>query len=70
MTGDLTLHGVTKSVTLPVEKVGEGADPWGGYRYGFISRFDVQRSDFGITHMAEGIGDTIQMIVSIEGKKK
>ncbi len=70
VTGDLTMHGVTQTVTLPVEKVGEGPDPWGGYRYGFISRFDVSRSAYGITHMSEGIGDTIQMIVSLEGKKK
>ena len=70
VTGDLSMHGVTKQVSLPVEKVGEGADPWGGYRYGFISDFTVQRSDFGITEMADGIGDQIRLIVSIEGKKK
>jgi len=70
VTGDLMLHGVTKSITIPVEKVGEGDDPWGGYRYGFISDFKVKRSEFGITEMPGGIGDDIRMIVSIEGKKK
>ncbi len=35
LTGDLTLKGITKSISFDVEKVGEGIDPWGGYRVGF-----------------------------------
>ncbi len=35
LTGELTLNNVKKTVTIPVKKIGEGADPWGGYRVGF-----------------------------------
>ena len=35
LTGDLTLHGVTKPVTIDVVQVGAGKDPWGGFRRGF-----------------------------------
>ncbi len=34
--GNLTLHGVTKEVTIDAERVGGGDDPWGGYRQGFV----------------------------------
>ena len=33
--GDLNLHGVTKNVAIDVKQIGEGKDPWGGYRSGF-----------------------------------
>ena len=35
ITGKLTLHGVTKEITIDAERVGGGKDPWGGYRDGF-----------------------------------
>jgi len=37
ITGKLTLHGVTKDVTLDAQRVGGGKDPWGGYRDGFTA---------------------------------
>ncbi len=68
-TGDLTLHGVTKPITVEITKAGEGKDPWGGYRYGFETAFSVERSDFGFFN-EDGIGDTIAMTIAIEGTKK
>ncbi|KZZ28468.1 hypothetical protein A3752_21145, partial [Oleiphilus sp. HI0081] len=38
VTGNFELHGVSKSISFPVEKVGEGKDPWGGYRAGFTGK--------------------------------
>ncbi|MBE9527802.1 MAG: YceI family protein, partial [Proteobacteria bacterium] len=35
MTGDFTLHGVTREVEIDVDRIGGGNDPWGGYRQGF-----------------------------------
>jgi polyisoprenoid-binding protein YceI len=70
VTGDLTMHGVTRSVTVPVKKVGEGNDPWGGHRAGYLSEFTVKRSDFGMNFMSDKIGDEVRLIVSVEGIKK
>ena len=50
VTGDLTLHGVTKAVTLDVEDVTEEAkDPWGSTRIGASAKGKLKRSDFGLT---------------------
>ena len=47
--GDLTLHGVTRSVDLRVTFEGQVRDPWGGERAVFSASADVNREDFGIT---------------------
>ncbi|MFC3283774.1 YceI family protein [Litchfieldella rifensis] len=51
--GDLTLHGQTRSITIDVNHVGGGDDPWGNYREGFegtttlsLADFDIDMSDF------------------------
>lgn len=46
--GDLTLHGVTKEVTLEVEREGLGKDPWGNERAGFSAKGQINRGDFGL----------------------
>jgi polyisoprenoid-binding protein YceI len=46
--GQLTLHGVTKPVTLDVEYAGHGRDPWGGDRAGFTATAGINRKDFGL----------------------
>jgi len=66
MAGELELHGVTRTITAKVVRVGGGKDPWGGYRTGAEARFTVKRSDFGMTFMLEAIGDELDVIVSIE----
>ena len=47
--GDLTIHGVTKPVTIAVELVGVNADPWGGTRVGLDGKTEISRKDFGLT---------------------
>ena len=47
--GELTIHGVTRPVTLEVEATGVGKDPWGGTRAGFEATTRINRSDFGMT---------------------
>jgi polyisoprenoid-binding protein YceI len=50
VTGDLTLHGVTKSVTFAVEDVSEPSkDPWGNHRIGLSASTKIKRKDFGLT---------------------
>jgi polyisoprenoid-binding protein YceI len=50
MTGDLTIHGVTKPVVLNVEgPTAEGKDPFGNVRIGASATTKIKRSDFGLT---------------------
>lgn len=70
VTGDFTLHGVTKPITITAVKIGEGKDPWGGYRIGFESTFAIKRSDFGMTKMMEAVGDEVTVTFATEGIKK
>ena len=46
ITGNLTLNGVTKPVTLEAKMLGEGKDPWGGYRAGFEAEGEIVLKDF------------------------
>jgi polyisoprenoid-binding protein YceI len=48
VTGDLTIKGVTKPVTLDVEYFGSETDPWGGTRVGFEGTTEISRKDWGI----------------------
>jgi len=48
VTGDLTIKGVTKSVTIDVEFTGAATDPFGNDRIGFEGEVDVNRKDWGI----------------------
>ena len=68
--GNFTLHGVTKPLTITVKKIGEGKDPWGGYRIGFESTFTIKRSDFGMSKMLEAVGDEVMVTFSTEAIKK
>lgn len=50
VTGNLTMHGVTKEVTLKAEFEGRGSDPWGGQRVAYSAQTTVNRKDFGLTY--------------------
>lgn len=67
LTGDLTIHGVTKPVTFNVEQIGEGEDPWGGYRAGFEASTTIKRSEFGVSYFIPGVTDETELEVSVEG---
>ena len=68
--GDLTLNGVTKSVTIEVEKVGEGKDPWGGYRAGFSGDTEIKLKDFNIKMDLGPASQTVKLELEVEGVKK
>jgi len=70
LTGDLTLHGVTNSITVQLDKVGEIDDPWGKRRAGFETSFKINRSDYGMSNMLEAIGDEVSMTVAFEALRK
>ncbi|WP_158783099.1 YceI family protein [Pantoea sp. BAV 3049] len=65
--GDLTLNGVTKPVTLEAKKLGEGKDPWGGYRAGFEAETSLALKDFNITTNLGPASQEVQLMISVEG---
>lgn len=70
VTGDLSLHGVTQTVTIPLQKMGEGQDPWGQHRAGFSTTFTIKRSEFGMTNMLDLVGDDVSLMISFEGVRQ
>ena len=73
VTGDLTIHGVTKPVVLNVEEVSEeGKDPWGNTRIGASAKTKIKRSDFGLTWNAAleaggvVVGDDVKLDFELE----
>ncbi|MBL9000525.1 MAG: YceI family protein [Phycisphaerae bacterium] len=69
-TGDLTMHGVTKTITAPIDITGFGEGRGGTRLAGFESKFVIKRSDFGMNYMQGPLGDEVTIIVSCEGVKK
>jgi polyisoprenoid-binding protein YceI len=76
VTGDLTMHGVTKRITVPVSFLGFGKDPRGNEKAGFEIETVLDRKDFGITWnrvLDEGgvlLGDEVKVAISLEVGKK
>ncbi len=72
VTGDLTIKGVTKPVTLDVEYLGTEGDPWGGTRAGFEGTTTISRKEWGVDFnipMDGGrllVGDKIDITVAIQ----
>jgi polyisoprenoid-binding protein YceI len=67
ITGDLTIHGVTKQVVLDVDGPSETIhDAKGNSRTGASATTTINRNDFGITALPEGIGDEIQIVIDTE----
>ncbi len=65
--GNLTLNGVTKPVKLEAKKLGEGKDPWGGYRAGFEAETKIALKDFNITTDLGPASQTVELTISVEG---
>ncbi len=70
MDGILTLHGVSKPITLDVKVIGEGDDPWGGYRAGFEASTSIRRADFGMEYNLGPAAETMDFELYIEGVRK
>ncbi len=71
VTGDLTIKGRTKEVTIPFKKIGEGdRGPQFGYRAGFEGELTINRMDYGVDGIPQGLGADVKLVVSIEGVRK
>lgn len=68
--GVLTLHGVSKPITLDVKSIGEGDDPWGGYRAGFKATTSIKRADFGMSYNLGPASESMSFDLFVEGIKK
>lgn len=75
LTGDLTIHGVTKSVDMKFEVLGTATDDWGYERAGFTAAVKIDRHDFGLSYNrlleagALVVGDEVEITLEIEGIK-
>jgi polyisoprenoid-binding protein YceI len=70
VTGDLTVHGVSKPITVQVQKVGEGDDYEGKHRIGYYLEFSVNRQDYGMTGFEGAVGDTLDLMIAANGVKQ
>lgn len=70
LNGELTLHGVTKPIAISVEKIGEGKDPWGGYRVGFTGSTSFKLKDYGITTNLGPASEEVYLTLEIEGIRR
>lgn len=73
VTGELSLHGIKKVITVDMDITGHGSKPPPfGTRAGFETVFEIKRSEFGMTYGIEngGAGDEIRIVVSLETIKE
>ena len=74
--GQLSLHGVTKEVTLDTEYFGAQKDPWGGERMGFSAKTSIVRQDFGLAFNIplDGggfmVGDKIEITLDVQAVRE
>jgi polyisoprenoid-binding protein YceI len=70
LVGDFTLNGVTKSITIATKKIGEGKDPWGGYRAGFQGTTELTLKEFNVQKDLGPASQVVTLELNVEGIKK
>ena len=67
LTGNLTLHGVTRPVSIAVKPIGHGPDPWGGKRRGFEGTTSLKLADYNIDFDLGPAAREVELFLSVEG---
>ncbi len=62
------MRGVTKTLTFPVSQLGEGKDPWGGYRTGFTGTTQIMLGDFNMDGYLGNV--PVELELNVEGIRK
>jgi len=76
VTGDLTIHGVTKPITLEAEFNGRGTSPWGTEVLSYAAETSISRKDFGLSYnvaLETGgmlVGDKVKIALEVEAVKQ
>ena len=68
--GELTLHGVTRPITIDVTHIGAGPAPWGGHRRGFEGRTRFALKDFGIQRDLGPASQEVYLWLGVEGIRR
>jgi polyisoprenoid-binding protein YceI len=69
VTGNITIHGQTKPLTVTLDHTGTSDTPQMGHRIGYEGTFTIKRSDFGMNAMQGAVGDEVRITISLEGVK-
>ncbi|QDU55276.1 YceI family protein [Aeoliella mucimassa] len=69
VTGNMTMHGVTKPISFELQGGKSIEFPAGVERIGYSTAFKLKRSDYGMANMLEAVGDEIFVNISFEGTK-
>jgi polyisoprenoid-binding protein YceI len=70
VTGDFTLHGVTKAVSFTLVGGQKAEFPKGTQRIGFVTELKLKRSDYGMAKMIPDVGDEVRIFISFEAVQK
>ena len=67
VTGNLTIHGVTRQVRLPLRMLADAKGPFGDQRTGFLCQTELKRSEYGMSNLLDLVGDAVGINISFEG---
>lgn len=70
LSGDLTIKGTTKPITVDLKKIGEGKGMQGESRIGYETMFTINRLEYGINWNPGAVGNDVTIVVAFEAVKE